>query len=157
MERPHIFTLGDNNKIAEAHSRNLKIFSSWTIGPILIYMYKIITLLKCIHWFELVSQVGDVTHGPLVFSALEKGLGLNFKFSNNKRKTYSSPHIYYLTFSQWNKRKHFNSELSWIYSTNAVAIASIFLENDFERIITSFYYFIHHFSFQRSVATCLYL
>ena len=26
MERPHLFTLGDNNNIAKVHSRNLKIF-----------------------------------------------------------------------------------------------------------------------------------
>ena len=29
-------------------------------------MYIIIASRKCIHWFELVSQVSDVTHGPLV-------------------------------------------------------------------------------------------
>ena len=28
MERPHFFTLVDNNKIAKVHSQNLKVFSS---------------------------------------------------------------------------------------------------------------------------------
>ena len=57
MERPHLFSLGDNNKIAKVHSRNLKIHK---------FVYIIITSLKSIHWFELVSQVSDVAHGPLV-------------------------------------------------------------------------------------------
>ena len=35
MERPHLFTLGDNNKIAKVHPWNLKISSYWTTGPIL--------------------------------------------------------------------------------------------------------------------------
>ena len=67
MERTHLFTTADNNKIARIHSRNLKIFSSWTSWPILWYILVIITSLKCIHWFELVSQVNDVAHGPLFF------------------------------------------------------------------------------------------
>ena len=33
MERPHLFTLGYNNKIAKLFSQHLKIFYSWTIGP----------------------------------------------------------------------------------------------------------------------------
>ena len=33
----------------------------------IIYILFIITLLKYIHWFELVSQVSDVAHGPPVF------------------------------------------------------------------------------------------
>ena len=65
MERPHLFTLGDNNKIAKVLLQNLKkivLLNYW--ASFIIYI--IITLLKCIHLFELVSQVSHVAHGPLV-------------------------------------------------------------------------------------------
>ena len=39
MERLHLFILGDKNEIAKIHSQNLKIFSSWTTGPILWYIF----------------------------------------------------------------------------------------------------------------------
>ena len=55
MERPHLFTLGDNS---------IFLLNYW--ASFIIYMYIIITSLKCIHWFELVSQVSDVAYGPLV-------------------------------------------------------------------------------------------
>ena len=53
MERPHLFTKGDNNKIAKF--KKLLLLNYW--AKYIIYL--IITLLKCIHWFELVSHVSD--------------------------------------------------------------------------------------------------
>ena len=66
MERPHLFTLGYNNKIPKVFSQNLKIFSSWTIGPdynINVYDHNFAQMYSLC---ELVSQVSDAAHGPFV-------------------------------------------------------------------------------------------
>ena len=65
-ERSHLFTLGNNNKIAKVHSRNLKIFSYWANFK----TYTVITSLNCFNWFELVFRVSDLAHGPHVISCL---------------------------------------------------------------------------------------
>ena len=51
MERPYLFTLV-----------NLLLLNYW--ATFIIYIIRI--SLKCIHWFEQVSQESDVAHGPLV-------------------------------------------------------------------------------------------
>ena len=52
----------DNNKIAKF--KYLLILNY--LASFMIYVHVIIALLKCIHWFKLVSRVSDVAHGPLV-------------------------------------------------------------------------------------------
>ena len=49
----------DNDKIAEIHWWNHKSSPPELMGQL------IITLLKFIHWVEMVSQVSNVAHGPL--------------------------------------------------------------------------------------------
>ena len=51
MERPHLFSLGDNNKIAQLHSVNLNLLMNYWAS---FTIYMIITSLKCIHQYELV-------------------------------------------------------------------------------------------------------
>ena len=66
MERPHLFTLGYNNKIAKVCSQHLQIFYSWTIGPdynINVYDHNFAQMYSLC---ELVSQVSDAAHGPFV-------------------------------------------------------------------------------------------
>ena len=48
--------------------KDLLLLNYWANFMIYMYMYiqVIIALLKCIHWFELVSQVSDAAHRPLV-------------------------------------------------------------------------------------------
>ena len=68
MERQNLFTTGANYKIGKIHSRHLRILilllNNW--ANFIIYIHLYIYSLKCIHWFELVSQVSDVGNGPLV-------------------------------------------------------------------------------------------
>ena len=89
MERPHLFTWGDN-KIAKVFSRNLSSPPDYWASFII---YMIITSLKCIHWFKLVSQVSDVAHGPLVIHLSNKTLGLLFEFVMIKFFAVMSLHV----------------------------------------------------------------
>ena len=65
MERPHLFTSGDDNKIAKIHSQNFK---------------------KSSHPELLVSQVSYVAHGPLLLFVNVFNLSLHEKFIIRKSR-----------------------------------------------------------------------
>ena len=50
-------------------------------------IYKIIVLLKWIHWFEMVSPVSDVVHGPFVYPSVSpsvsQSVSLLFSYHHN--------------------------------------------------------------------------
>ena len=98
---------------------NLLLLNYW--ANFMIYILKIIAVLKCIHW---VSQVSDVAHGPLVFIFILIMLQQQYEFVNLGVKNWNENIIFirlplkkqrarsedfmniicfpYYTFWQWN-------------------------------------------------------
>ena len=68
MERPHLITLGDNNKFLQKYFHQIKNLSPpELLGQFYnkhVYNHNFAQMYSC---FELVSQVSDVALGPLVF------------------------------------------------------------------------------------------